>query len=99
MDKVTAGAMLIAIGALLLTSAGLRADADAGGDRGRAHIEKTCMRCHDGAKLDALVRARVGDRELPAALDAFLAGHYAADPALRADVLVALEQRLAAAGE
>jgi hypothetical protein len=59
-------------------------------------VEKSCLRCHTDAELDALVRGKVADHALPAALDAFLAGHHAADPALRADVLAALAARLAA---
>jgi hypothetical protein len=99
--KTTAALAIAALLAgLLLAAPWLRADAGNGEavERGRAHVEKSCLHCHPGAELDALVRKKVADRALPAALDAFLSGHHAAEPALRADVLAALAHRLAAAG-
>lgn len=65
-------AVLFLLLGLLLPAPWLRAganDEEAAVQRGRAHIEKTCLRCHPGAQFDSLVRRKAGDRELPAALD------------------------------
>lgn len=62
-------------------------------ERGRSYVEKTCMRCHPGAQLDAFVERRVGDRELGAALSDFLLGHHAPDAGLRDDVIAYLRSR------
>jgi len=66
---------------------------EAAPERGRAHVEKTCAGCHPGAGLDAVARRRIAQG--PGALDAFLASHYVADAALRADVVAYLQKRVA----
>ncbi|NNL68293.1 MAG: hypothetical protein HKP30_18735 [Myxococcales bacterium] len=88
----TAWVVPIALSGALLAASWLHAaSGDAASiERGRAHLEKTCLRCHAGPQLDALVRGKLAE------LDGFLAEHHAADPALRADVIAALEHRLAA---
>jgi hypothetical protein len=69
-----------------------RAEAD-GSERAQAHVEKTCVGCHPGAKLDEVARRR---NETGAdALDTFLKAHHVADTALRAEVVAYLRTRLA----
>ncbi len=66
----------------------------ASGERASAHVEKTCLGCHPSAKLDAMVRARLGEKDGEAALDAFLSRHHVGDPELRAEVLTLLRARV-----
>ena len=85
----------IALGVALLAllaggcKPGEAAPEDAALSRGRAHVEKKCVGCHAGAKLDAAV----AKRNDPAALDGFLSGHYLEDAALRSDVVAYLLSR------
>ena len=65
----------------------------AGLERGRAHVEKTCVGCHAGAALDAVSARRIAQG--PDALGTFLASHHVPDAALRADVVAYLQQRAA----
>lgn len=60
-----------------------------GGDaaRGEAAFAESCAGCHANAGRIATRAGRMED----AALDAFLAGHYAADDATRADVIAFLD--------
>lgn len=64
---------------------------------GAATAEESCVGCHAGAQLDAVVRRRVAEKDANAALDAFLARHHVPDAALRADVVAYLVARLEAA--
>lgn len=65
-------------------------------ERGRAHVEKSCLGCHAGAGIDEVAKRRIAQG--PEALDAFLTSHFVPDAALRADVVAYLQRRAAAAG-
>jgi len=69
-----------------------------GAVQGREHVEQTCVGCHAGSQLEVVIRGRL-DPQNRDALDAFLASHHVADPALRADVIAHLEARFASASQ
>ena len=62
-------------------------------ERGRAHAEQSCFKCHPGAKLDGVVADWLAPEKLDS-LDAFLATHHAEDDVIRASVIAYLRQRL-----
>ena len=86
--------LLLATLLSLACSGGMRAEDGAAAARGAAQVEKTCIGCHPGPKLDAVVRRHVAGKDAGVALDGFLAGHHVPDAALRADVVAQLRARL-----
>lgn len=90
-----AGALVV----LLLSPAsggGTRAEIgpDEAETRGAAQVEKSCVGCHPGVQLEAVVQHHVAGRDASVALDVLLAEHHAPDAAVRADVIVHLRARL-----
>lgn len=97
MRWITLGTGVFAILVGLVAVDRLRAEPeDEAVTRGREHVEATCVGCHQGPQLDAVVSRRF-DPENRETLDAFLSTHHVADAALRADVITYLEIRMATA--
>lgn len=96
--KIVIGMFVVVLSGLLLVVHPLRAAStpDDAVARGRAYVEKSCIGCHAGVKLDAVVEKRF-DPAQRSAFDAFLATHHVPDSALRSDVIDYLEMRRAAA--
>jgi hypothetical protein len=96
MRSVVPGLIALAVLAGWFALRPLGADAqDEAPVRGRAPVEKPCVGCHPGSRLDAVVSRRLGSQGRDS-LDAFLAGHHVADAALRKDVIAYLETRTGA---